>query len=156
MPCFTPDQIIRDGSDGTGTPCGPWRALLLSDTGGLTQFGAFIEILPPGSRSSLCHWHQAEDELVHMLSGEIVLHEGGAEIVMRAGDTATFRAGTPVGHYLENCGTQEARYIVIGTRAPRDVITYPDHDRVLHLNRAEQTRRFTDGQGHAATSPYED
>ncbi|WP_431286740.1 4Fe-4S binding protein [Roseateles chitinivorans] len=32
--------------------------------GGLTQFGAFIEVLQPGCRSSIKHWHSAEDEMV--------------------------------------------------------------------------------------------
>ncbi len=57
MPVFTPDQVQVEASD--NPVIGPSRALLLSDTGGLTQFGAFIEILPPGSRSSIKHWHAA-------------------------------------------------------------------------------------------------
>jgi hypothetical protein len=51
--------------------CGPARGLRFSDTGGITQFGAFVECLPPGSRSSLCHWHLREDEFVYMLEGEV-------------------------------------------------------------------------------------
>lgn len=48
---------------------------LLSDPGGLTQFGAVIEILPPGAKSSFRHWHEAEDEMVVMLEGAVVLVE---------------------------------------------------------------------------------
>ncbi len=61
MPHFPLSQALIDTSDGAGTPCGPYRALLVSDTSGLTQFGAFIEILPPGSASSIKHWHAHED-----------------------------------------------------------------------------------------------
>ncbi|MEF3046342.1 cupin domain-containing protein [Pseudotabrizicola sp. L79] len=156
MPHFTPDQITQDSSDGTGTPCGPYRAHLLSDTGGLTQFGAFIEILPPGSRSALKHWHAAEDELIYMLAGVVTLCEGDSQTVMRAGDTATFKAGTPIGHCLENHSTAEARYLVVGTRAASDVVTYPDHDRVLRFDRASQTRHYTSAAGQPANSPYDD
>jgi uncharacterized cupin superfamily protein len=154
MPLFRPDQIRTDTSDGAGNPCGPYSALLLSDTGGLTQFGAFIEILPPGSRSSVKHWHAGEDEMVYMLSGEVLLHEGDTITPMRPGDTATFRAGDPLGHCLENAGRDEARYMVIGTRSPGDTITYPDDDRILHFDRATDTRRWTDHAGNPAGNPY--
>jgi oxalate decarboxylase/phosphoglucose isomerase-like protein (cupin superfamily) len=39
------------------------------------QFGAFVEILQPGSRSSLRHWHSAEDEMVYVLEGRVTLVE---------------------------------------------------------------------------------
>ncbi|MFN7222811.1 MAG: cupin domain-containing protein [Paracoccaceae bacterium] len=154
MPHFPLEQALTDESDGEGNPCGPYRALLLSDTGGLTQFGAFLEILPPGSASSVKHWHAQEDEMIHMLEGEVTLVEGDTTALLRPGDTATFKAGVPMGHCLQNHGTTEARYLVIGTRGPADVITYPDHDRVLHFNRAPTQRRWTDAQGQPADSPY--
>ena len=40
---------------------------------GLTQFGAHVEILPPGAHSSLRHWRTASDEVVLMLEGELAL-----------------------------------------------------------------------------------
>lgn len=154
MPHFPLDKALTDGSDGAGNPCGPYRALLLSDTGGLTQFGAFIEILPPGSSSSIKHWHAAEDEMIFMLAGEVLLHEGDATAPLRPGDTATFKAGTALGHCLENRSADEARYLVIGTRAASDTVTYPDHDRLLHLRRDPPSRRWTDHSGKTAGSPY--
>lgn len=154
MPVFRLDQVTVEESDGAGNVCGPFRALLLSDSGGLTQFGAFIEILPPGSRSSLKHWHQAEDEMVHMLAGTVDLHEGDRVIALHPGDTATFRAGDPVGHCLVNTSGAEARYLVMGPRGLRDRITYPDDDRVLEFDRAEPTRVWTDRAGRPAGNPY--
>lgn len=154
MPHFALDQALTDSSDGTDTPCGPCRNLLLSDTGGLTQFGAFIEILPPGSASSLKHWHSDEDELVHILAGEVTLIEGDLTTLLHPGDTATFKAGTAQGHCLQNHSAAEARYLVIGTRAASDVVTYPDHDRVLHITRNPVQRRYTDLQGQPADTPY--
>ena len=43
----------------------------LTEPGRLTQFGAFIHVLQPGTRSSIKHWHSDEDELVYLLEGEI-------------------------------------------------------------------------------------
>ncbi|WP_394153748.1 hypothetical protein [Loktanella salsilacus] len=54
MPLVPKDAARTDSGIGV---CGPYTAVLLSDSGGLTQFGAFIETLPPGSASSTLHWH---------------------------------------------------------------------------------------------------
>lgn len=95
---------------------GAYRYQLISDLGGLSQFGAFIEELPPGAFSGHRHWHEAEDEMVYMLSGEVVLIED-SETSLRAGDTACWPAGVAIGHRLANRVPSPARYFVIGTRA---------------------------------------
>jgi hypothetical protein len=92
--------------------------------------------------------------MVCMLEGTVTLHEGTATALLGAGDVATFKAGTPIGHFLENTGPTDARSLVIGTRSARDVVTYPDHDRVLHLDGAQGTRSYTDLAGTPADSPY--
>ncbi|WP_245297247.1 cupin domain-containing protein [Rhizobium oryziradicis] len=104
MPIFRPEDVkLEHGTgDGINAELGPYEALLLSDAGGLTQFGAFVETLPPGSRSSHKHWHEQEDELIYMLSGIATLHEGDTINEMHPGDTATFKAGAALGHCLEN------------------------------------------------------
>lgn len=92
--------------------------------------------------------------MIHMLTGEVTLMEGDTTSILHPGDTATFKAGTPRGHCLHNHSTFEARYLVIGTRGPSDVVTYPDHDRKLHVTRSPLERRYTDVQGQPADSPY--
>jgi uncharacterized cupin superfamily protein len=52
----------------------------------LTQFGAFIHVLQPGTDSSIKHWHSDEDELVYVLGGEVTVVEGDTEAVLRPGD----------------------------------------------------------------------
>ncbi|HCY99203.1 MAG: hypothetical protein A3D16_08730 [Rhodobacterales bacterium RIFCSPHIGHO2_02_FULL_62_130] len=147
MPKIAPPPIVTETGYshpvlGAGT--GAYSYQLLSDPGGLSQFGAFVEILPPGSKSSFRHWHEAEDEMVYILSGEAVLVED-TETLLRAGEAAAWPAGMAVGHCLENRSGAEARYLVIGTRGPRDVIHYPDHDLVTHKDGA--TRRYTHADG---------
>ena len=154
MPVFTPQTVRTDAGDGTNNPCGPCRAELFSDSGGLTQFGAFVEHLPPGSASSIKHWHAGEDEMIYVLSGEVTLHEGDQTTVMRPGEAATFKAGDPAGHCLRNESGSATSYLVIGTRSPGDVVTYPDDDRVLTWDRLTQTRVWTDHAGRPATNPY--
>ena len=77
-----------------------WRRL--APSGGLTLMGASHVVLRPGAWSSQRHWHDDEDELVIILSGEAILIEDEGETVMRAGDIAAWAAGVANGHHLVN------------------------------------------------------
>ena len=154
MPIFTPKTVKTDSSDGSNNPCGPYSALRFSDSGDLTQFGAFVETLPPGSKSSVKHWHTEEDEMVYMLSGTALLHEGDTVTPMQPGDAATFKAGAPAGHCIENGSDTDASYLVIGTRSSKEVVTYPDDDRMLKWDKINDTREWTDHAGNPASNPY--
>lgn len=153
MTAVTPDRTMEEAAD-ADDPCGPSRMLWISEAGGLTQFGAFVHVLPPGSRTALKHWHSAEDEMAYVLEGELTLVEGAAETLLHPGDAAAFKAGDPVGHFLVNRGTAPARCLVVGTRAPVDTITYPDHDRVCLRDRSLPDDIWTEGHGRPARSPY--
>ncbi|MEL7149976.1 MAG: cupin domain-containing protein [Pseudomonadota bacterium] len=153
MPVHTLESVRREGSDDPNDPCGPYEALLYSDSGGLTQFGAFVEILPPGSASSLLHWHAEEDEMILVLDGTVALHEGDQVTDLLPGHAATFKAGVAVGHRLVNTSDSPARYLVMGTRAARETVTYPMHDCILHLDRETSTRRYTTRDGKPADKP---
>ena len=112
----------------------------LGDPCGLTQFGANLVELPPGCWSSQRHWHSHEDELVYVVSGELVLVTEAGEQPMRAGMIAGFPAGESNGHHLINRSDRPATYIEIGTRMPEDEAVYSDIDMEL--------RRCPEG-GHA-------
>jgi uncharacterized cupin superfamily protein len=111
---------------------------------GLTQFGVNLTKLEPGASTSILHWHEQEDELVYILSGECVLIEGDSETVLTAGDSAGWKANTPVGHCIVNRSNAEVLLLEVGTRAPSERSHYPGSDlkferdgttiRVLHLN----------------------
>lgn len=155
MPALTPDQFVIEHhgpKHSTGAKTTEW----ISEAGGLTQFGAFIETLQPGARSALKHWHSAEDELVFVLDGEVTLVEGSHTTLLRRGDAATFKAGVAVGHCLENRSSHPTRCFVVGTRARADTITYPDHDRIMHCDSSQPKPVWTDSAGNPASSAYGD
>lgn len=145
MPIITPETVQIETITANDTPCGPARMLRFSDTGGLTQFGAFVEILPPGSRSSLCHWHATEDEFIYMLSGEVTVHEGPDSTLLLPGQAVCFKAGVPAGHYLQNLGGNDASYLVVGTRNAVDIVRYPDHDRMYRRDGSTEQFATLDG-----------
>jgi uncharacterized cupin superfamily protein len=103
-----------------------WRSL--GDVAGLTQFGANLMRVEPGSWSSLRHWHEQEDEFLIMVSGELVLVEDEGETPMRPGDCAGFPKGSGNGHHLVNRTQQDGVFLVVGTRAPNERCHYPDVD----------------------------
>jgi uncharacterized cupin superfamily protein len=127
-----------------GSGPGPYSFRLLSDPGGLSQFGAFIEQLSPGTRSGDRHWHEAEDEMVYMLSGEAVLIED-SETVLRPGDAVCWPAGHQVGHCLENRSRHDAAYLVVGSRFPQDRIHHPDSDLITEKDGAARVYYHSDG-----------
>jgi glyoxylate utilization-related uncharacterized protein len=47
----------------------------------------------PGSISALRHWHEAEDEFVYVLSGELTLVDDNGEHALTEGSFAGFAAG---------------------------------------------------------------
>ncbi|HMQ93511.1 MAG TPA: cupin domain-containing protein [Amaricoccus sp.] len=120
-------------------------SLRLGDAGGLTQFGANLVILAPGARSSLRHWHRHEDEFVMVTEGELILVQDEGETLMRPGDCAAFPAGDPNGHQFLNRTDREARFLVVGTRAPREVATYSDVDLVVEVEAGKARFTYRDG-----------
>jgi len=132
----------------------PWRAITegrektaLGDLVGLTQFGVNLTRLKPGAASALRHWHEAEDEFVYVLEGEIMLIEDGSTTVLQRGDAAGSKAGVANGHHLVNTSQRDALYLEVGTRAKRERAHYPDVD--LIYDRDESGVRFSRRSGEA-------
>ena len=110
-------------------PCRDRHRWLLGDAAGLTQFGVNRVRLGPGAWSSQRHWHEAEDEFVMVLEGELVLVTDAGEERLGPGDSAGFRAGDRDGHHLQNRTDREAVYLEVGTRRPGEgEVGYPDID----------------------------
>ncbi len=126
------------------------RSLRLGDAGGLTQFGVNIVILAPGAKSSLRHWHLHEDEFVMILEGECALIQDAGETLMQVGDCAAFPAGNPDGHCFVNTTAAEARFLVVGTKAPREVATYSDIDLMVTIEGKRAVFTHKDGSAYAA------
>jgi uncharacterized cupin superfamily protein len=120
-------------------------SLRLGQAGGLTQFGANLVILASGARSSLRHWHRNEDEFVMVTEGECVLVQDAGETLMLPGDCAAFPAGDPDGHCFINRSTTEARFLVVGTKAPSEVATYSDVDMVVVMEGGSARFTYKDG-----------
>lgn len=128
----------------TWADCGPYRDKSLSKIAGLDKLGARIECLPPGSSSSVRHWHAQEDEFLLMLEGELVLVEDD-ETTLTAGDCAAWKAGVPLAHCLQNRSSSDASYLIVAANSARDVVHYPDQGIAFHRDETGECFTHTDG-----------
>lgn len=120
-------------------------SLRLGEAAGLTQFGVNLVRLEPGARSSLRHWHMAEDEFVMVLTGACVMEQDEGDIPMQPGDCAGWRAGDTNGHAFRNDSDQPATFLVVGTKAAREVATYSDEDFRIEIEGGKARFTYRDG-----------
>ncbi len=120
-----------------------WRRL--APAGGLSLMGASHVALKPGAWSSQRHWHDGEDELVIMLSGEAVLIEDEGETLLRGGDVAAFAAGVQNGHRIENRTEADCVFVAISAGDKDSGGAYSDIDMTFSK----------DGYFHKDGTPYD-
>lgn len=102
------------------------KTWMLTRQWNLTQFGVNMVELPPGAWSTQRHWHRTNDELVIVISGELVLVTDDGDEVLCAGDCVGFKAGMENAHHLQNRSDRPAIYYDVGGRDTWDVSIFPD------------------------------
>ncbi len=148
MPKINIDTIEQSNATGYPPPFDApvagryWRRL--APLSGLKMIGASHVVLKPGAWSSQRHWHDGEDELVIMLSGEAVLIEDEGETILRAGDVAAFPAGAQNGHHLQNRSAADCIFIAISAGDKDSGGAYSDIDMTFSK----------DGYFHKDGTPY--
>ncbi len=160
MPVIEIAQLpVNRGADGVGYPapfdkgCDLFESVSLGDAVGLTQFGVNMEKLLPGGMSSQRHWHENEDEFVYVLVGEVVLVEDGEEHVLKEGSAAGWKAGAPSAHHLINRTDQPAYLLIVGTRAAREKVHFPDIDLAYEREDGESRYLHKDGTPYPVEEP---
>lgn len=147
-------MIVRKGTAKLKTRDDPnFGAMLteaLSEAGGIKPFGAYLQTLQPGAKSSTRHWHEKEDEFLFVVSGQATVVEDDGEHVLQAGDSACWPAGVSNAHHVLNRSTEPCSYLIVGTRPTHDVCHYPDVGKTLHTEGEEW--RVEDARGHVIRS----
>lgn len=117
----------------------------LGNVGGLDQFGVNLTTIKPHAGTAQRHWHEQEDEFVFIVSGKATLVEDGGEVILRAGDAATFKAGVANGHCILNKSDEDVVLLEIGTRAPAERAHYPDIDLLAEKTETGYVFKHKDG-----------
>jgi mannose-6-phosphate isomerase-like protein (cupin superfamily) len=73
-----------------------------------------LESLAPHGESPPLHVHQTEDEVFHVLEGELRVHAGDTEVTIGAGETILGPKGVPHTYRVES--PEGARWLVITRR----------------------------------------
>lgn len=117
---------------------------------GLDRIGADLTVLPPGAGSSMRHWREDEDELIHVLDGERMLRTEQGEETLCAGMVVGFKAGQPNAHAFVNRGERAATCVEISNRTRHiGPVHYADEDLALQVD-AEGRAAYT----HEDGTPY--
>jgi uncharacterized cupin superfamily protein len=141
-------------SDGWGTV----HTQRVGDAGGVTQFGAALQTLEPGARSSLKHWHEQTDEMLFVISGEVTVTENDVNYVLTVGDAACWPAGVAVAHTVSNRSNASCSFFVVGTRASKDVTHYEEIGEIMKSDGERWSMTDREGrvlrEGSASDSPW--
>lgn len=140
MPKLDIDAIPQSNATGYPPPYDApmagrlWRRL--APAVGLTAMGASHVVLRPGGWSSQRHWHDDEDELVVVLSGEAVLIEGRdgedpSRTILKPGDVCAWAGGDGISHHIVNESQADCIMIAVGAGNMAGNGGYPDIDMIF-------------------------
>ena len=137
MPKLDPDAIPATNATGYPAPLdqavgGRWYRRL-GPGAGFASLGASHVTLEPGAWSSQRHWHDDEDELIVMISGEAVLIEGpdGSQptrTLLRPGDICGWAAADGIAHHIINESDAACTFVAVSAGDTRGTGGYPDID----------------------------
>lgn len=98
---------------------------VISDTLVMNEIFLSHEIIRPNSRSSSPHYHTDTDEIIYVLSGELIAVEGNSETVVGEGDSILFERQSGQHHYLKNESMTESQVLLIRKKLGTLDVVYP-------------------------------
>jgi uncharacterized cupin superfamily protein len=93
---------------------------------GARELAASVYELDPGAVGSPLHAHQANEELLLVLTGTPSLRGPDGTQLLSAGAVVAFPRGRAGAHSLVNRSDAPVRYVVVSTTNHPDVVEYPD------------------------------
>lgn len=111
---------------------------------GTRELAANVYELDPGAVGSPLHIHNANEELVLVLAGTLLLRCPDGTQILPAGAVVAFPRGQRGAHSLVNRSDAPVRYVVVSTTNLPDVVEYPDTDATLVVL-AEQRLAYPHG-----------
>jgi uncharacterized cupin superfamily protein len=108
---------------------------------GTERIGLSQWLLPAGQVAYPYHFHLAEEEVLVLLEGSLLLRAPDGWRRLRQGDVVRFPAGEEGAHQLVNDTEGEVRFLSVSTHGQPDVVIYPDE------NKIGPAERHPDGSG---------
>ncbi len=105
------------------------RTRLLRRLGG-ELLGGSLYLMPPGQKSFPYHLHHANEELLLVVEGEVILRTPAGERAMAKGDVELFVRGRTGAHQVINRSDADARFIMFSSMVAPEIAEYPDSGNV--------------------------
>jgi uncharacterized cupin superfamily protein len=96
----------------------------LGDVLGFSRVHVSHEVLLPGRRGSGAHSHSLKEELIVVLRGRVVAHDGEERVELVAGEFVGFYPGKSEFHYYENISESDAELLVVSSVDERDQVVF--------------------------------
>ncbi len=97
---------------------------------GMQEAGMTVYELDPGKRNMPYHAHHGIEETVVVLRGTPTLRTPDGERELAEGEVVVCPRGRAGAHQLINRSQSVARFLVISSKAPADLIEYPDSGKI--------------------------
>ncbi|MEZ5072515.1 MAG: cupin domain-containing protein [Bacteroidales bacterium] len=122
------DRIDRDGNVFTVKPIIP--------EGETNRCRANFVELEPGNHAYGYHYHEANEEVFYIISGEGVVRTKDGDVPVKTGDAIGFPTGENGAHVIRNASeTERLVYIDFGTTVRPEIVHLPDIQKVMVIGR---------------------
>lgn len=91
--------------------------------------------VPAGQAAYPYHFHLAEEELLVLLEGSLLLRSPEGWRRLRQGDVVRFPVGEDGAHQVVNDTGADAKFLSISTHGQPDVVIYPDEGKLCAAER---------------------
>jgi uncharacterized cupin superfamily protein len=116
-------RVVEHGSFGV-------RGTRVGVQAGAERVGITVYELDPGRKNLPYHAHFGVEELIVVLRGTPTLRSPEGERSLAEGEVVAFPPGRGGAHQLINHGDSVARFLMISSKAPADLIEYPDSGKI--------------------------
>jgi uncharacterized cupin superfamily protein len=103
-----------------------WRRSRVGRYAGCEELGASLFEVPPGAATFPLHAHHANEELLLVIEGAVVLRTLEGERELGPGDIVAFPRGRRGAHRLDNRSGEPARILIVSTMNAPDINEFPD------------------------------
>jgi uncharacterized cupin superfamily protein len=98
-----------------------WRRAQIGRQAGAQALGLSLFDISPGAATFQLHAHHANEELIIVLDGPLVLTTPDGERELETGAVVSCRAGREGAHRLDNRGDESARVLIVSTMVAPDI-----------------------------------
>ena len=121
-----------------------WDRIRLGRRLGSEMLSGSVYVLPPGEKSFPYHLHHANEELLLVLEGTVIVRTPAGEAQAGPGDATLFRRGADGAHQVINRSDAPARFIMFSTLVDPEIAEYPDSGNI-GVFAGDELHRYLDG-----------